>query len=554
MQAMRANNPWLVGVRSLVPALVRRFSNQCPFLASNPLANGSGAPLPQTDSEFLLTVEQFSAAKEDFSVAEDIKIEETPELLSPPQVELPVLFSAKKPVTAAASKAHDVLQEKMEKLQKEGRYRVFFDIERQVGQFPKAFNHSSNRSKASKVPDEVVVFCNNDYLGQGQNPVVLKAMHDTLHASGTGAGGTRNISGTTPHHTKLEKELARIHNKEGALVFTSGYVANDSTIATLCSLIPGLHIFSDSLNHASLIEGIRHGKAPKSVFRHNDVAHLEELLAAVPVNTPKIIIFESVYSMDGDIAPIKEICDLADKYCALTFIDEVHAVGLYGHMGGGVIQERGLENRIDIVSGTLAKGFGCFGGYIAASALLVDAIRSFAPGFIFTSSFPPHVAAGAFASVRYLSESQVERTRHQERAAYLKSALARANLPVMVSESHIVPVMVGDPVLCKAASDMLLEKHKIYVQPINYPTVPRGTERLRFSPSPLHNDELIQHLVKSLLNVWSVLGIKLRFDHSQLPMLEKYGHHNFVQQQCAVESREKEEAEMLNQRIVSAFA
>lgn len=338
-------------------------------------------------------------------------------------------------------------------------------------------------------------------------------MSQAIVESGAGAGGTRNISGTTKHHSQLEKTLARVHEKEAALVFTSGYVANDATIATLAKLLPNCHIFSDSLNHASLIEGIRHSNAKRSVFRHNDVAHLESLLAAADPAAPKLIVFESVYSMDGDIAPIKEICDLADKYSALTYIDEVHAVGLYGDKGGGVAQRDGQAHRISLISGTLAKAYGVFGGYVAGSALVIDTIRSFAPGFIFTSSLPPSVAAAAEASVDYLGRSQTERASHQERAAFLKAQLQSADLPVMISASHIVPLMIGDAALCKAASDMLLAKHKIYVQPINYPTVPRGTERLRFTPSPLHNDKEMAHLVAALKDVWQTLNIPRDFSH-----------------------------------------
>jgi len=324
---------------------------------------------------------------------------------------------------------------------------------------------------------------------------------------GAGAGGTRNISGTTHFHSLLEKELADLHGKEQALVFTSGYVANDASLSTLATILPNCHMFSDALNHASLIEGIRRSKCPKFVWKHNDVDHLRQLLQHAPKDVPKIIVFESVYSMDGDIAPIKEICDLADEFDALTYIDEVHAVGLYGNRGGGVAQQRGLQDRVTMISGTLAKGFGVFGGYVAGSHVLMDSVRSFAPGFIFTSSFPPAVAAGAAAAVHYLKNSQVERQQHQERAAYLKRVLQDANLPVLMSESHIVPLMVGNARLCKAATDLLLEKHNIYVQPINYPTVPRGTERMRLTPGPWHNNEMVAHLVKSLQLVWDELDI-----------------------------------------------
>lgn len=336
---------------------------------------------------------------------------------------------------------------------------------------------------------------------------VVESMVDVIRKSGTGAGGTRNISGTTPHHSRLERVLAHVHNKEAALVFGSGFVANDASISTLCKLLPNCHIYSDSLNHASLIDGVRHSGCKKYVFRHNDYKHLDELMSSHDPTAPKLIVFESVYSMDGDIAPIEEICDVADKHKALTYIDEVHAVGLYGDKGGGVIQHRGLEDRITIVSGTLAKAYGVYGGYIAASSIIVDTIRSFAPGFIFTSSLPPSVAAAAATSVSYLSESQVERAQHQERAAVVKRRLVEAGLPVLLSESHIVPLMIGDASLCKAATDLLLTEHDIYVQPINYPTVPRGTERLRLTPSPLHNDDMVDELVNALQSVWHKLGI-----------------------------------------------
>jgi 5-aminolevulinate synthase len=419
----------------------------------------------------------------------------------------------------AMARATAALAEHMAKLRSEGRYRVFFDIERSAGSFPAALNHTPPAvvAKTSSLaptgvdtasePLPVTVWCNNDYLGMGQHPVVTEAMHETIRRSGAGAGGTRNISGTTPHHTLLERSLADAHNKEAALVFSSGYVANDTSIATLGKLIPNLHIYSDALNHASLIEGVRHSGAKKFVFRHNDYVHLDQLMRAHDPAAPKLIVFESVYSMDGDIAPIEQICDVAQQHGALTFIDEVHAVGLYGDKGGGVAQQRGLEHRIDIISGTLAKAYGVYGGYLAGSAALVDTIRSFAPGFIFTSSIPPAVAAAAAASVNYLKSSSAERYGQQARAAALKRKLCAANLPVIVSESHIVPLMVGDAALCKAATDMLMAEHRIYAQPINYPTVPRGTERLRLTPSPLHDDAMTDRLVAALLDVWRRLGI-----------------------------------------------
>jgi len=335
------------------------------------------------------------------------------------------------------------------------------------------------------------------------------AMKDAIERCGAGAGGTRNISGTSPYHTLLEEELADLHGKGGALCFTSGYVANDATLSTLATLMPGCHFFSDSLNHASLIEGIKRSRVPKHIWRHNDVDHLDELLNKVPKDVPKIVVFESVYSMDGDIAPIEDILDVSEKHRAMTFLDEVHAVGMYGRRGGGVAQQRGLEDRVTLISGTLAKAFGVFGGYVAGSETAIDAIRSFAPGFIFTSSFPPNVAAAAAASVRYLKNSQEERIRHQERANTLKHLLRSAGLPVIPSESHIVPVLVGDPRLCKQACDLLLSKYQIYVQPINYPTVPRGTERIRLTPGPLHTDEMMAHLVHSVNTVWRELGIKV---------------------------------------------
>jgi len=410
----------------------------------------------------------------------------------------------------ALARAESVLSGRMEQLKAEGRYRVFFDIERQAGNFPKAFNHSAVRQAERNLPEEVTVWCNNDYLAMGQHPVVVQSMYDALVKSGVGAGGTRNISGTSHHHTRLERELAHAHDKESALVFTSGYVANDATISTLGKMLPNCHIFSDSLNHASLIEGIRHSGCNKHVFRHNDFRHLDKLMSSVDPEAPKLVVFESVYSMDGDIAPIGHICDVADKHGALTYIDEVHAVGLYGDKGGGVAQRDGLVDRLSLISGTLAKAYGVFGGYVAGSTLLMDTIRSFAPGFIFTSSLPPSVAAAAAASVNYLANSQVERQRHQERAARLKRLFTESNLPVMLSPSHIVPLMIGDPRLCKAASDLLLHKHKIYVQPINYPTVPRGTERLRFTPSPSHSDAMMDELVQALNSVFEELNIPRR--------------------------------------------
>jgi 5-aminolevulinate synthase len=392
------------------------------------------------------------------------------------------------------------LDQAIGKLHEEGRYRTFIDIERRKGAYPLAVWTRPDGSEA-----EITVWCGNDYLGMGQHPVVLEAMHEALDSTGAGSGGTRNISGTTVYHKKLEAEIADLHGKQAALVFSSAYIANDATLSTLRKLFPGLIIYSDALNHASMIEGIKRFDGAKRIFRHNDVAHLRELLKADEPDAPKLIAFESIYSMDGDFGPIAAICDLAREFNALTYLDEVHAVGMYGPRGGGVAERDGLLDRIDIFNGTLGKAFGVFGGYIAASARMVDAIRSYAPGFIFTTSLPPAVAAGAAASIAFLktAKGQVLRDQQQLNARILKMRLRGLGMPIVDHGSHIVPVHVGHPVHCKALSDMLLADFGIYVQPINFPTVPRGTERLRFTPSPVHDPRQIDHLVRAMDNLWS---------------------------------------------------
>ncbi len=406
------------------------------------------------------------------------------------------------------------LEDHIKSLQDEGRYRVFLDLERIVGQYPKAYNFGDYTSVDGKCPrntmepmSDITVWCSNDYLGMGQHPAVLAAMKDAIDRMGAGAGGTRNISGN--HHliVQLEKELADLHDKEAALVFSSGYVANESTLSTLSKLLPGCVMISDELNHASMIQGILHGKAEKRIFRHNDLEHLEEILKDIDPDRPKLLAFESVYSMDGDICPMEEILDLAEKYNAFTYLDEVHAVGMYGPKGGGIADREGLMDRVDIIQGTLAKAYGVIGGYISGKSSTIDAIRSYASGFIFTTTLPPAVASGALTSVRHLKKSDAERKLQQERASQLRDLLTEAEIPYIDSVTHIVPVLVGDPVLCKEVSDRLLGQFGMYIQPINFPTVPRGTERLRITPGPLHTPEMLKELVSALSKIWSEIKL-----------------------------------------------
>src|SRR6056297_1947483 len=393
-----------------------------------------------------------------------------------------------------------LFQDQLDRLRDEGNYRVFAELERKCGAFPKAANHGNG-------PDEITVWCSHDYLGMGQHPTVVEAMAETARTCGTGAGGTRNISGNNLHHRELERELADLHNKDSALLFSSGYVSNWAALSTLGSRLPGAVILSDALNHASMIEGIRHSRADKAIWKHNDPEDLDRKLAAVGPDRPKIVAFESVYSMDGDIAPIAEICDVADKHGAMTYIDEVHAVGMYGPRGGGVAEREGLMDRITLIEGTLGKAFGVVGGYITGSHALCDFIRSFASGFIFTTALPPAVAAAATASIRHLKESSVERDMQKRQVARLRARLDAEGIPHERNPSHIIPVMVKDPVKCKMLSDILMDQFGIYVQPINYPTVPKGTERLRFTPGPLHTDEDIEYLVLALKTLWKQCAI-----------------------------------------------
>ena len=399
----------------------------------------------------------------------------------------------------------------LDDLHGEGRYRVFADIERKAGQFPKAKYHSKHG------PKDITVWCSNDYLGMGQHNKVLAAMHEAIDGCGAGAGGTRNISGTNHYHVLLEQELADLHDKQSALLFTSGYVSNWAALSTLASGLPNCIVLSDSGNHASMIEGVRHSRAEKHIFAHNNPRDLERRLADLDPSRPKLVIFESVYSMDGDIAPIDELCDVAERYGAMTYLDEVHAVGLYGPRGGGIAERDGLSQRLTVIEGTLGKAFGVMGGYIAASTALCDFVRSYSSGFIFTTAIPPAIAAGALASIRHLKQSNFERETHQDRVASLRYRLDLAGIPHLENPSHIVPVMIGDAVTCKKVSDELMDEYGIYAQPINYPTVPRGTERLRITPSPLHSNADIGHLVSSLSAIWAKHGLKRTLPPELIP-------------------------------------
>ncbi len=397
-----------------------------------------------------------------------------------------------------------IFADAIERLHAEGRYRVFIDILRNKGAFPNARCFAGHNG-----PKPITVWCSNDYLTMGQNPKVIAAMEEALHDVGAGSGGTRNIGGNTHYHVELEGELADLHGKEAALLFTSGYISNEATLSTIARLLPGCIIFSDALNHASMIAGIRNSGCEKRIFRHNDLGHLEQLLAESDPDAPRLIAFESVYSMDGDVAPIAAICDLADKYQALTYLDEVHAVGMYGARGGGISERDGVADRVTVIEGTLGKAFGVMGGYIAADRNIVDVIRSYAPGFIFTTSLSPVLVAGALASVRHLKQSAIEREAQQANAATLKQVFGEARLPVMSSTTHIVPLLVGDPVKAKRISDILLAEYGMYVQPINYPTVPRGTERLRFTPGPAHDEAMMRELASALVEIWDRLEMRL---------------------------------------------
>ena len=400
-------------------------------------------------------------------------------------------------------------QTAVDALKTERRYRIFADLERQVGRFPRALYRRDDGNPGEAQAREITIWCSNDYLGMGQHHDVITALQEAAGRMGAGAGGTRNISGTNHPLVELEAELADLHGKEDALVFTSGFVSNEAGISTIARLLPDCLILSDQLNHASMIEGVRRAGGHKQIWRHNDLEHLEELLKAAGKDRAKLIVFESVYSMDGDIAPIEQIADLAEKYGAMTYIDEVHAVGMYGERGAGICERDGVMDRIDVIEGTLAKAFGTLGGYITGKSALIDAVRSYAPGFIFTTALPPGLAAAACASIRHLKNSSVEREAQQRQAERTKEKLREAGLPLMPSETHIVPILVGDAEVCKAASDRLLDKHGIYIQPINYPTVPRGTERLRITPTPFHDDGLIEELISALVETWQALDLPL---------------------------------------------